>query len=806
MSIRLRRELLLVALMVGVVVGAVLLSVVVSSPTEAQPQQPSTAPEGGAAETAEQQPTAGSSQLLQQAEQEGSVRVLGRLSTGFVPEGRLSRPEVANQRAQIASAQAGLQRDLQGTGYQTLHEYDTVPYIALDLSPQALQAAQRSPHVTDIVEDRLDQPSQDKEASEDVSSPLLAQSSPLVQASDMWAAGYTGSGQVIAVLDTGVDRAHPFLSGKVVEEACYSGNSNCPNGLTTQTGVGSGVHCTYAVSACPHGTHVAGIAAGQGSSFSGVAKGANVMSVQVFSRFTGTNCGGGEDPCALSYTSDQIAGLERVYALRSTHNFSSVNISIGGGRFFSNCDTDSRKAIIDNLRTAGIATVIASGNNGFTDSMNAPGCISSAVSVGSTTKSDTLSSFSNSASFLSLLAPGSSINSSVPGGGFAVFNGTSMATPHVAGAWALLKQKTPSASVSSLLSSLQSTGTPVTDTRVIGGVTKPRINIADAAGVPVLRPANDAFASAQALTGANATVTGTNVNATKESGEPNHANNTGGKSVWYKWTPQASGTTTIDTAGSNFDTVLAVYTGSAVNSLTHIASNDDDAALGQQSKVSFTANAGTTYQIAVDGFGAAAGNINMRLASASTPSCTKTGTANAETISGTSGADVICAGGGNDTLKGLGGNDILKGEDGNDKLLGGVGDDTLDGGTGTDTASYSASLTAVSASLATNSSIGEGSDSFVGVEKLLGSSKADTLIGSATNNTLTGGGGNDTERGGAGNDKVVGSGGADFLYGDDGADTVNSKDGVNGNDSLDGGAGTDTKVTDATENSIVGFP
>jgi subtilisin len=618
MSIRLRRELLLVALMVGVVVGAVLLSVVVSSPTEAQPQQPSTAPEGGAAETAEQQPTAGSSQLLQQAEQEGSVRVLGRLSTGFVPEGRLSRPEVANQRAQIASAQAGLQRDLQGTGYQTLHEYDTVPYIALDLSPQALQAAQRSPHVTDIVEDRLDQPSQDKEASEDVSSPLLAQSSPLVQASDMWAAGYTGSGQVIAVLDTGVDRAHPFLSGKVVEEACYSGNSNCPNGLTTQTGVGSGVHCTYAVSACPHGTHVAGIAAGQGSSFSGVAKGANVMSVQVFSRFTGTNCGGGEDPCALSYTSDQIAGLERVYALRSTHNFSSVNISIGGGRFFSNCDTDSRKAIIDNLRTAGIATVIASGNNGFTDSMNAPGCISSAVSVGSTTKSDTLSSFSNSASFLSLLAPGSSINSSVPGGGFAVFNGTSMATPHVAGAWALLKQKTPSASVSSLLSSLQSTGTPVTDTRVIGGVTKPRINIADAAGVPVLRPANDAFASAQALTGANATVTGTNVNATKESGEPNHANNTGGKSVWYKWTPQASGTTTIDTAGSNFDTLLAVYRGGAVNSLTEVASNDDVDG-GLQSKVSFTANAGTTYQIAVDGLVGQAGNISLHLASTPPP-------------------------------------------------------------------------------------------------------------------------------------------------------------------------------------------
>jgi Bacterial Ig-like domain/Regulator of chromosome condensation (RCC1) repeat/RTX calcium-binding nonapeptide repeat (4 copies) len=188
------------------------------------------------------------------------------------------------------------------------------------------------------------------------------------------------------------------------------------------------------------------------------------------------------------------------------------------------------------------------------------------------------------------------------------------------------------------------------------------------------------------------------------------------------------------------------------------------------------------------------------------PSCTITGTANAETISGTSADDVICAGGGNDTIKGLGGNDTLKGEAGNDTLLGGVGNDTLDGGLGTDTASYSASLTAVNASLATNSATGEGSDSFLGVEDLLGSSKADTLTGSDTDNKLTGGGGADTEQGGLGNDQVIGSGGADTLKGEDGDDAVNSKDGVKGNDSLDGGGGTDTKVTDTTEKSIVGFP
>jgi Tol biopolymer transport system component len=82
----------------------------------------------------------------------------------------------------------------------------------------------------------------------------------------------------------------------------------------------------------------------------------------------------------------------------------------------------------------------------------------------------------------------------------------------------------------------------------------------------------------------------------------------------------------------------------------------------------------------------------------------------------------------------------------------------------------------------------------------------DTVKGLGGNDTLKGQGGNDKLLGGADKDKVVGNAGADFLYGDGGADTVNSKDTVNGNDSLDGGAGTDTKVSDATEKSIVAFP
>jgi hypothetical protein len=227
------------------------------------------------------------------------------------------------------------------------------------------------------------------------------------------------------------------------------------------------------------------------------------------------------------------------------------------------------------------------------------------------------------------------------------------------------------------------------------------------------------------------------------------------------------------------------------------ATLDPDSALEANATYTATVKGRSTGAKDVSGNALAQDHTWIFTTAAPAPTCTKTGTANAEIISGTSGDDVICAGGGNDTLKG---------EAGNDTLLGGVGDDTLDGGIGADTASYSASLTAVVASLATNSSTGEGTDTFAGVENLLGSPEADTLTGSDANNTLTGGGGNDTEHGGLGNDSVVGSEGADSLFGDENDDAVNSKDGVKGNDSLDGGDGTDTKVTDRTEKSIVGFP
>ena len=91
-------------------------------------------------------------------------------------------------------------------------------------------------------------------------------------------------------------------------------------------------------------------------------------------------------------------------------------------------------------------------------------------------------------------------------------------------------------------------------------------------------------------------------------------------------------------------------------------------------------------------------------------------------------------------------------------------------------------------------------------ETLSGTSAADVICAMGGNDTIEGLGGNDILYGGGGADTLKGNGGADSLYGDDGNDALNSRDGVSGNDTLDGGSGTDTKVTDATEKSIVGFP
>jgi hypothetical protein len=133
---------------------------------------------------------------------------------------------------------------------------------------------------------------------------------------------------------------------------------------------------------------------------------------------------------------------------------------------------------------------------------------------------------------------------------------------------------------------------------------------------PLGIPANDKFANALAVVLSNgaAKVTGYNTNATKETGEPRHADNAGGHSVWWKWTAPSSGAITIDTRGSYSDTTLGIYTGTALASLIKIASNDDiDEGVVQASTVTFNAVGGTIYYLAVDGFDADSSGLTLNL-------------------------------------------------------------------------------------------------------------------------------------------------------------------------------------------------
>lgn len=368
---------------------------------------------------------------------------------------------------------------------QRARRFRTLPWVAATVTGAELRRLVQHPEVLAIEPDLMMRPT-------------LAQSTNLIHAAPLWQFGYTGLDWTVAVLDTGVDRTHSFLGGRVVEEACFSSTTSstdtslCPGGLNSATGPGSAAPCPSSIAGCSHGTHVAGIAAGMSAAGSGVAPAASLMAIQVYTLVDDPGECGSATPCVLSAVSDQIAALEYVLTrAQAGSRIAAVNLSLSfPGTFANACDATSGmaayKTAVDNLRNIGIATIVSSGNDGATTGLSKPACLSNVISVGSTYDTfDVISGFSNRSSMLSLLAPGFNITSSVPGGGFATASGTSMAAPHVAGAWALMKHLVPGASVATILSVLQGTGVPVSDS----AGTYPRIDLVPAAitlygGVP----------------------------------------------------------------------------------------------------------------------------------------------------------------------------------------------------------------------------------------------------------------------------------------------------------------------------------
>ena len=450
----------------------------------------------------------GYEELVEMIEQNGSVRVIVRLDTEVQAEGFLrNETAVQAQHQAIQRQQEKVINRLPQKAQENARRFETIPYMSLEVDLETLKGLIESNEVIGIEEDGLVAPSLDL-------------SVPRIGADDTRNAGYDGSGWVVAILDTGVDSSHPFLSGKVVEEACYSttestygSTSVCPGGSLAVTGAGTGVNCPANVKGCEHGTHVAGIAAGSnGSDLYGVAPGADIIAIQVFSKFP-------VDPdlcwpteCVYAWDSDVIAGMERVFWLHNNTSLkiAAVNLSLGSGQSPTYCDsTSSYTAAINNLTSVGIAVVVASGNEYATNAVSNPACVANAVAVGATTDLDIVANYSNSSTLVDLLAPGSSINSSVPGGNFESWNGTSMAAPHVTGAWAVLRQRYPTASVAQILDYLQTTGVSITDSR--NGIPKPRIQV-DAAAWYVLNAPTSPSAAAASRTAINFTWTESNMN------------------------------------------------------------------------------------------------------------------------------------------------------------------------------------------------------------------------------------------------------------------------------------------------------
>ena len=459
--------------------------------------------------------------LLAEASRKGSVPVVVslKLDTPWVPEERLkarlatgawrldavpkskiaagvadmsSFDPVATQRANVAAAQDEVLGAMPKSGGRAVHRYN-VPAISLTVTRAELEKLLANPRVAHVAVERE-------------MKPHLAETTHTISAAASDLAGFSGAGWTVAVIDTGVSNSHPFIRGKVIDEACFSTSdtdreSFCPSGSSPQYGAGAGAPCLFRYGECGHGTHVAGIVAGKGGcapgttscGFDGVARDATIMAVQVFHHNISTNT-------VLASMTDIRSALEYVYASRNRLKIASVNLSLGAGLYGGECDaTDpATTQVMENLRAANIAVVISTGNDNVPNAIGMPACLSPAIAVSGSKAAGVWSSDpsygANNSARTDLFAPaarsyGAGVLSSYINAidGTFIYDyiaGTSMAAPHVAASFAVLRQANAVSSVKVLESALESTGTMIADTRPgSDGALHPRINLAAALAV-----------------------------------------------------------------------------------------------------------------------------------------------------------------------------------------------------------------------------------------------------------------------------------------------------------------------------------
>ena len=416
------------------------------------------------------------------------VRVIFALKDG-TPSARALRlsPDPAGEPARRIlrlEAQKRLAEEMPREEFEVRHYYGSFSLLSANVTRAAALALANRPDVDWITIDGK------KKALEPTAQVAVA----LIHSDQANALGFTGAGQTVAVLDTGVDYnvtalgGAPFPNAKVIGGTDTADNDDDP------------LDCEG------HGTSVAAIAAGP----SGVAPDAKIVAVKVFpsKNATSSECDDSADD------SDILAGVDWAIDHRTALGIGAINLSLGGGfedvldHGYCDADLPSYTSAFDSAVAMGIVVTVASGNDGTSNTLAAPACVSSAVSVGGVypqtsssrswlddvggiqctdapTAPDQIICFSNSSSALSLLAPGDAWLVAAKGGGLNVFAGTSASSPAVAGAVALLRQAQPGLSPASLVGILRSTGKPITDPR--NGITTPRLDTLAAVSFPANR-------------------------------------------------------------------------------------------------------------------------------------------------------------------------------------------------------------------------------------------------------------------------------------------------------------------------------
>jgi hypothetical protein len=421
--------------------------------------------------------------------------------------------------------------------------------------------------------------------------------------------GIDGSGMTVVVIDTGLDASHPLIGGN------FTGFADIANGGAFTTDPAA------AFDSDKHGTHVTGTVGATDPNI-GVAPDVNLIHLKFFD---GTVPNPGE------------VALQWVEANRQQFNIVAVNFSLGAGSFTSR-DQATGDNIFDEvgrLEQQGV-TIVSAAGNGYNETpqpgVSAPGIFSSLV-VGSVSKEDdTISDFSQRLDASNMIfAPGESITSTVPGGGLEDFNGTSMATPHVAGCVALMQEAAQQfggrlLSTQEVVDILRSTANIINDGDDEGGAVPstglnfPRINIYNAVTEVQRRFSQDANGTiAGSLLGP--TFDGSPVGALSGSiGVDGQATQIGDKDVdIYKFVVTAAGNVAIDIGSdaanpSDFDSMLRVFDGNGVE----IGVNDDIdfEANNLFSRLSLDLQPGT-YYAGVSGYSNAGYDPNVALSGAS---------------------------------------------------------------------------------------------------------------------------------------------------------------------------------------------